>query len=489
MTADRKDNELLQILHELRSFPRETEWVEFKHNNDDPQEIGAYISALSNSAALLGKIAAWLVWGVDDATHDVIGTTFRIESAKVGNEELENWLLRQLRPKINFRFHSLQVDDKPVVMLEICAASQHPVQFTNVEYIRVGSYKKHLKDFPEKERELWRIFDRKRFEEEIAAENVTADEVLSNLSYPDYFDKMNLPLPDGREAILAALEADELIARSSGGGWNITNLGAVLFAKRLADFHGLRRKAVRVIQYKGENKLETMREQEGGKGYASGFDGLIEYMGNLIPSSEVIVKGIRKEVPMFPLLAVRELIVNAVIHQDFRLTGTSVMVELFSNRIEITNPGLPLVRTERFLDSPPKSRNEALASFMRRIGICEERGSGIDKVVLLTEAELLPAPIFETTDEHTRVTLLARRPLPEMEKDDRIRACYFHASLKYIQKEFMTNASLRNRFGLGEEDRPTVSRIIAESTDAGVIQCYDKSVGPRARRYIPFWAS
>ena len=343
-----------------------------RSNNSNRDEMGEYISALSNSAALLGKIAAWLVWGVDDATHDVIGTTFRIENARVGNEELENWLLRQLQPKINFRFHSLQVDDKPIVMLEISAASQHPVQFTNVEYIRVGSYKKHLKDFPEKERELWRIFDRKRFEEEIAAENVAADEVLSKRSYPDYFDKMNLPLPDGRDGILAALEADELIARSSGGGWNITNLGAVLFAKRLTDFHGLRRKAVRVIQYKGASRLEPAREQEGGsgKGYACEFDGVIGYMGNLIPSSEVIVKGIRKEVSMFPLLAVRELVVNAIIHQDFRLTGTSVMIELFSNRIEITNPGLPLVRTERFLDSPPKSRNEALASFMRRIPEC-----------------------------------------------------------------------------------------------------------------------
>lgn len=488
MTIDRTHEYLLSLLQELRKLSSETEWVEFKHNNDNPEEIGEYLSALANGAALTGKAHAYIVWGVDNKTHEVIGTAFDPAKTRVGNEELESWLLRLLNPKINFRFYPIQAEGKPVVLLEIGAAFRHPVQFKNTEFIRVGSYKKKLKDFPEKERELWRVFDRIPFEREIAAENVTVEEILKLLDYPAYFDLLSLPLPEGRDGILAALAADEMIAAGKSGKWNITNLGAVLFAKRLADFRPLRRKAMRVVLYKGEGRVETVREQEGTKGYAAGFEGLIGFVTNLLPSNEVIGQALRKEVPMFPELAIRELVANAIIHQDFHLTGTAPMVEIFSNRMEITNPGLPLVKTDRFLDSPPKSRNEALASFMRRIGVCEERGSGVDKVVFQTEFYQLPAPLFETSDEHTHAVLFAHREFREMDKADRIRACYLHACLRYVQRDFMTNTTLRDRFGIEEKNSSMASRIIRDTIEAGLIRCHDETVGSKARKYLPWWA-
>ena len=488
MSIERPQSELLGILTELRRLPRETEWAEFKHNNAAPDEIGEYLSALANTAALTGKVHAWLVWGVHNDTHEIIGTTFNPASAKVGNEELENWLLRLLSPKINFRFYDLQAENKPVVLLEIGAAFRHPVRFKETEFIRVGSYKKRLKDFPEKERELWRVFDRTPFETEIAAENIDPEEVLRLLDYPAYFDLLSLPLPERRDGILSALAADDMIAPGKGGKWNITSLGAVLFAKRLADFHSLTRKAVRVVLYKGESRVETVREQEGSRGYAAGFEGLIGFVTNLLPSNEVIGQALRKQVPMFPELAIRELVANAIIHQDFHMTGTGPMVEIFDNRMEITNPGLPLVQTDRFLDSPPRSRNEALASFMRRIGVCEERGSGVDKVVFQTEFYQLPAPLFETTGEHTRAVLYAHRDLKEMDKADRIRACYLHACLRYVQRDFLTNASLRERFGVEERNKAAVSRYIREAVEAGAIHPADKDAARKMMKYIPFWA-
>jgi predicted HTH transcriptional regulator len=121
---------------------------------------------------------------------------------------------------------------------------------------------------------------------------------------------------------------------------------------------------------------------------------------------------------------VRELVANAIIYQDFLPRGVGPMIEIFSDRMEVTNPGIPLVETERFLDSPPKSRNETLASFMRRIGVCEERGSGIDKVVFETEYNQLPAPLFEIVEGQTRAVLFAPRPYAKMDRADRIRACY-----------------------------------------------------------------
>jgi predicted HTH transcriptional regulator len=484
---DRRLTELRGLLSELRKLPHEVGWVEFKHDNADPEGIGEYLSALSNAAALAGKVKAYLVWGIDDATHDVVGTRFDPASVKVGNEELESWLLRLLSPKIDFRFHVFEADGQRVVLLEIGAAFRHPVQFKGVEFIRIGSYKKKLKDFPEKERELWRVFDQTPFEREVAAEQVTGDEVLRLLDYPAYFELLGQPLPEGRETILSTLASDGLITQAAGA-WSITNLGAILFARRLADFRTLRRKTVRVVLYKGNSRVETIREQEVGKGYATGFEGLIDFVTGLLPSNEVIGRALRKEMPMFPVLAIRELIANALIHQDFHLTGTGPMVEIFAGRMEITNPGLPLVQTHRFLDSPPRSRNEALASFMRRIGVCEERGSGIDKVVFETELYQLPAPLFETTDEHTRAVLFSHREFRDMDKADRIRACYLHACLRYVQRDGMTNTTLRKRFGIEEKNSAMVSRVIKDTIAAGLIVCHDETVGNRARKYLPWWA-
>jgi predicted HTH transcriptional regulator len=479
---------LIGLLSELRDLPKETEWVEFKVNFTNPQNIGEYISALSNSAVLNGKANAYLLWGIADENHEIVGTNFKPERTKKGNEELENWLLRLLNPRIHFRFYQFEADDLPVVILEVARASSKPVQFQGQEFIRVGSYKKKLKDFPEKERKLWRIFDQKPFEELNAAECLSDEEILKLLDYPAYFDLLELSLPENRRGILERLFEDEMIGPCEAGGWNISNKGAILFAKRLDDFKHLKRKAVRVIVYKNASRLETTREQVGSKGYASGFEGLIEYINNLLPSNEVIGQALRREVPVYPELAVRELVVNAIIHQDFFITGTGPMIEIFSDRMEITNPGIPLVKTERFLDSPPKSRNEALASFLRRIGICEERGSGIDKVVFQTEIYQLPAPMFEVTDEHTRAILFAPRALNEMEKNDRIRACYLHSCLKYVNRDFMTNTTLRERFGIEARNAAIASRIMRETIEAGFIRPYETHMSKKYAKYVPFWS-
>lgn len=192
---------------------------------------------------------------------------------------------------------------------------------------------------------------------------------------------------------------------------------------------------------------------------------------------------------MFPEIAVRELVANALIHQDFFVTGAGPMVEIFEDRVEITNPGEPLVDVQRFVDSPPKSRNEVLASLMRRFRICEERGSGIDKVVSQVEFYQLPAPLFETAGGSTRTVLFAHKPLSAMDKSDRVRACYLHACLKYVTRSCLTNTSLRERFGIPERNRAIVSRIIREAVAARVISCHDTRAAPKLRKYIPWWAA
>lgn len=265
--------------------------------------------------------------------------------------------------------------------------------------------------------------------------------------------------------ILNYLQEEEFIKKNENGKWDITNLGAILFAKNLNDFKNIKRKSIRVIQYDGKNKLKTIREEVGDKGYAIIFEGIIKYINTIIPKNEIIGEALRKEVSMYPELAIREAVANSLVHQDFNISGTGPMVEIYTDRIEITNPGKPLVKIDRFIDNPPKSRNEQLASFLRRIGVCEERGSGFDKIVYSTEIYQLPAPKIEVYDEDTKVTLYAHMAYEDMSKEDKIRACYMHACLKYVSNEHLTNASLRKRFGITQNS--VVSKVIKKALDDG----------------------
>lgn len=164
-------SQLPVILKQFISMPKETEWLEFKCNFQNQEEIGEYISALSNSAALHKKESGFLVWGVKDVTHEVVGTHFQPRKAKKGNEELENWLFRLLQPRIDFSMHEFDYDGRRIVLFEILAASYTPVRFKGARYIRIGTYKKKLKDYPEKERELWAIFPKSLLKMELP--NVT----------------------------------------------------------------------------------------------------------------------------------------------------------------------------------------------------------------------------------------------------------------------------------------------------------------------------
>lgn len=479
-------NELKILLSELRALPNETEWLEFKVNNST--EIGEYISALSNSACIANKNRAYIVFGVDDKSHRIVGTKFNQNQKAKGNEDLIPWISRLLEPRINFQFYEVFVDDEKVIIIEIQAASNTPVKFSGTAYIRIGSYKKKLDDYPEKQRLIWTKESSVIFETGIAAKNITLENVINLLDYKSYFELTGNNIPTNTDSLIEKLTQEKII-RKNKNNYDITNLGAILFANQLSEFDTLERKAIRVIIYQGKNKLKTKKEQLGKRGYASGFKGLINYINDQLPVNEEIGKAFRKEVKMFPELAIRELVANAIIHQDFSEKGTAPMVEIYDDRVEITNPGKPIINTMRFVDHNPQSRNEKLAHFMRRLNICEERGSGIDKVIFECEYYQLPAPKFIEGDNYTRVILYAHKKLSQMDKDDKIRACYLHACLKYVQGELMTNQTLRTRFGIAEKNYSIASRIIAESIKSGLVKDYDsESNSKKHAKYLPFWA-
>jgi len=344
-----------------------------------------------------------------------------------------------------------------------------------------------VKKFPAKEKKIWTKSNRQIFERIISLEVDTTDEIVKLLDTQSYFDLVDLPYPTNRESVIEKFISEKFILFRNGT-YSITNLGALLFAKNLNDFDKLKRKAVRVIQYQGKNKITTIKDQFGTKGYAPGFQGLIKYINDILPSNEVIGQALRETVLMYPEIAIRELVANALIHQDFSETGTGPMIEIYEDRIEISNPGLPLITPDRFIDEY-QSRNEDLASIMRRFRMCEEKGSGIDKVILNIELFQLPPLEVQIQEKHTKVVLYAYQKFSDMDKKDRIRACYQHCVLKYITNDKMTNQSLRERFNIAAENAAMVSRIIKETFEAKYIKEEDvDNNSKKYAKYIPHWA-
>jgi len=481
------DVRTLALVDELLALPAETNWVEFKENNVDADMIGKRISAMSNAAQLSDKPFAYMLWGVRDDDHAAVGTTFEPSSQKHSNQPLELWLVQHLRPAIAFSFKVLNYRETRLVLLEIPAANSSPVEFDRQAYIRIGSATPRLSDYPERLKALWTKLQSYAWESSVAIQFLSSDEVLDCLDYVNYFGLTGQRLPDNRIGIFDKLQADNLIQPDVGGCWTVTNLGAILFAKRLAEFSpSLARKGIRFVSYDGLSRADTVtHRQDGQKGYATGFTGLIDYIDGLMPRNEYIGKAFREERPLYPAIAIRELVANALIHQDMTITGAGPLVEMFTDRLEITNPGQPLVQPERFLDFPPRSRNEALASLMRRMRLCEEQGTGIDKVLVAVELHQLPPPDFRSEGNDVRVVLYAPRRFADMTPQERVRACYQHAALKYVSGQKMTNSTLRERLGIEPQNAAQASTVIRQALETGLIKVADPAA-PRSG-YLPFW--
>ncbi len=324
--------------------------------------------------------------------------------------------------------------------------------------------------------------------EEYSRQGLDAQTTVDLLDTQAYFELLNLPYPTDRQGVIDRLVQERFVDHLPEGNFAVRRMGALLLAKRLEDFPDVARKTARVVVYPGKSKIDTKLDQTGAKGYAVGFQGLVHFIMGQLPQNEVIKDALRAEVKLVPEIAIRELVANALVHQDLQMTGASVMIEIYADRVEISNPGEPIVPTERFIDGY-QSRNERLADLMRRMGICEEKSSGIDKVVNAAEVYQLPAPDFRTTHGRTSALIFGPRGFEDMDRDDRIRACYQHCALRWVTGERMTNQSLRERFHLPESKSAIVSQVIAATIEAGKIKA-DEAVGSSRKyaRYLPFWA-
>jgi ATP-dependent DNA helicase RecG len=474
------------LLRRLLQEQHEGAWLEFKHNNCAPDVIGKTISACANAAMLADRDRAFIVWGIENKTKERLGTTVRLNELKKGGESLINWLTRKIDPPLMLEPLDFMDDAKQFAILAFEPSYDRPVQFDGVEYIRVGENIKSLRDFPEHERALWLATGRRKFEDAIAMSHQSADDVLQKLNAEAYYRLKGDDPPKNPAEIIRRFVQLGCIKDDMEGGYDIQNLGALLFANNIELFPSIASKSVRVIKYSGQDKSKSEGEIEGKRGYAVGFRGMLKYITDRLPKEEKFEGGVRKTVSKYSEIAIREIVANALIHQDFTVSGAGPVIEIYQDRIEVTNPGSSLIEVDRIIDER-QSRNQKFAAAMREVGLCEERGGGIDKAIIDIEEKSLPAPEFFPSERAMRVVTFGPKRFNQLSKADKIWSCFCHCVVRWVRHDYMSNTSLRKRFSLSDEDYQAASIVISDARKAGRIIPADPSQGRKTARYVPYW--
>lgn len=463
-------------------------WIEFKVDVWDPEMIGQNISAMANGAVYYDRSQGYVIWGVEDGNRAVVGTSFRPSQAKFKGQNLHLWLTSQVSPSHDFQFHEVLLDGEALAVLRVPRAKGALVAWKGQRFLRVGSSTTSLKDKHDTEKQLWVKLNETPYDRRIIADGLTMPALMDALDFKAAAELLGVP-PGSPAALTVTRLREAGAVKEIDGAHAISLCGALAFAKKLSHFEDLERKAPRVIVWDDDQKTGTAKEVTGQYGYAVGFEGLNGHVLESLPKREEITGALRKEVPVFPKRTIRELLANALIHQDLTITGAGPTVEIYPSRVEITNPGLPIVEPDRFIDCAPQSRNERFAFLMRKLRICEERGTGVKLVVHEAELAQLPAPLFATVNDATRVTLYTHRPLRSMGTEERRRACYQHAVVQFIRGDRLTNASLRKRLGIPAGEEYTASRVIQDAVRAGLIHASDPGNSSRKlAAYVPYWA-
>ena len=356
---------IVNIVLELCAYSDEQEWFEFKENWFDAEGIGEYISALSNASAFHFRPYAYFVWGVNDKTHEIVGTKFN-QYCDYNKEPLQNFLARNLNPSINFEFKELEICKKRVVVLLIPAAEEIPTSFKEKRYIRIGSAKANLKNYPKREIQLFKILDGRV--ETIESQTAKYQDLTFNKLFGYY----------GSRGIVLKQDTFEknLRLRNNFGEYNT-------MAQLLSDNSHM---PIRVSIFKGKSKaspLISVREF-GNNCLLYSLDNLIQYgdVLNLIQADEEYRNVERREIKLFDEDAYREAMVNAILH-NYWVGGNEPMISVFSDRLEILSRGsLPPSQTlEGFYSGESIPVNEKLSEIFLQLHISEKSGRGVPIIV------------------------------------------------------------------------------------------------------------
>jgi len=468
----------------LTPVPHELNELDWKLTlSTDSERIAEHLSAFANHTG-----GGYLAFGIDP-TGNAVG----IASGQAEDilKRLGNIARDALEPPQRIDHTIETLAGSAVLLVYVPESSQKPVHTRgkSIEhsYIRSGGQTRKMS---RQEIANAVLLSRQVRYEELEALTCQESEILELLDCEGFTRLLNLLSGDSPATLVEQLINQKMVYRSDRR-YSITNLGAIAAARDLTRFPGKERFPVRVIKYRGPSRIEAETEKEFLQGYGVGFQQLIRYIVGQLPTSEIIKDALREHVPVYPEITIRELVANALIHRDFSLTGMNPMVELFSDRMEITSPGilLPSVKIDRLIDSAPESRNELFAGLMRRMGICEERGSGIDKALFYVEVHGLPPIGFVEGTNVFKTILHSPKRFQQMLPEERLNACYQHCCLRYVSGQPMTNASFRKRMGLKDTQYTLAWRVIDAAMDRKLIKPRDaKSQSRKYAAYVPVWA-
>ncbi len=476
------------LLKSLKPIPQELnelDWKEMLSTNKD--RLAEHISAFANHAG-----GGYLIFGIENSTAEIKGVNR--EEVNTIIDRLSSIGRNKLEPAVSIDHSVENWDNFPLLFIRIKESAIKPVYIKskNIEhsFIRSGGTTRQAS-----RHEIGSLMLNSKspvYEELFASTLKQPEQIISLLDFAKIFELLKKPVPGSQTEILYSLSQEKLIKPIDDSGYYITNFGALAAARNLNEFDNLARKSIRLIKYEGTDKTVPSKEFPVNIGYAIGFEGLIQFIKNLLPGSEVIKNALRQSTEVYPEIALRELIANALIHQDFTIRGSGPMIEIFSDRIEITNPGrlLPNKKIDRLIRTTPESRNEILAAAFRMYNICEERGSGFEKTIKAIELYGLPPLKIEEIENSFKVTLYSPKSFAQMTDSERVEATYQHSIIQYYSPEGgMNNTTLRERLKMHPRQASQISRLIKDTMDKGRIKQKDTdNSSKKFIKYVPYWA-
>jgi len=405
----------------LRQYLAENEsrQLEFKRATTqfDSTKLMRYCCALSCEGG--GK----MVFGVSD-DKQVVGTQAFADPAKT-EHDIHN------RIGLRCTFETLQADGKRVLILHIPrSVVGHPTSYEGRYWMRSGESLAPMS--PERLRELLNEGAPSYLDENEPGTH-SWDEIKLLPAVERYYELIGSRMP-GEETQIRDFLRMHFVERTAFDAslFYIRRLGAITLARSLNDFPDVEHHTIRVMRLRGTSITDMVFDRTYSKGYAVVFDDVIDQINALLPVNEDFADGLRDEHRDFSLVAVREIVVNACVHQDFMEHG------------------------------------------------------GIDRALENIEKQQTDAPEFIVKTRSTTVELRKGR-FEDMGMKERVNAAYLHCCLQTAKGGFLTNSSLRERFGLSKAKTAVTSQVIA-AVDAGLIFLDPATKGSRrTARYLPFY--
>ena len=474
-----KETALDALNRSIQPIPQELNEIDWKGGlSNKTDRLAQHICAFANLSG-----GGFLVFGINDDVgfEEMDKATIEETTKKLGNIAKNNlaWSIQLKHAVLDYKGHAL-------LFVRIPEQQNKPVYLRGRDiyeaYIRSAGHT--VKMSREQVHEILALSHGLTFEKRVARSAVMEETVLELLDYEKLYELIDKRIPQDKSRIMDQMCEFGMIERKDDR-YDILNLGAILFARKLKDF-GLENKEVIVRKYSGTNNLVMELEHKMSVGYAVGFEDMVDTVMRFTSKEKIEVR--REAVPTYPRVAVREFAANLMVHQDFAITGMPITIEVFTNRLVMTNPGMCLNDVNRLIDLPPHSRNEGMAQLMLQLDMCERRGSGYDRAVAAIEEMLLPAYKVQSGDDYTRVFMFPMKALKDMTKEEKIIACYQHACLLYENNLNLTNQAVRERFGLDKNKSSVASRIIADAVERGLLKVSDEqNTSTKYVSYIPFY--